>query len=72
MTPNLDNFLVYNSIFPIQHVLLGDDNKHPIIGENIVFIMTSKGKLKEINVLHVPSLTKKKPYFCKKNSRSWI
>jgi hypothetical protein len=58
MTPNLNNFLVYNAIFPIQHVLLGDDNKHPITGENTMSTMTSKGKFKEIDVLHVPSLTR--------------
>jgi hypothetical protein len=55
MTPNLDNFLVYNAIFPIQHGFLRDGNKHPITGENTMSIMTSKGKLKEIDVLHVPS-----------------
>ncbi len=59
MTPNLDNFLVYNAIFPIRYVLLGDDNKHLITREKTISIMTSKGKLKEIDVLHVPFLTKK-------------
>jgi hypothetical protein len=59
MTPNLNNFCVYNAIFPTQYVLLGDDNKHPISGEGIVSIMTFEGKLRKINdVLHVSSLTK--------------
>lgn len=71
MTPNLDNFLFYNAIFPIQCVLLADDNKHPLTGEKTISIMTSKGKLKEIDVLHVPFLTERL-FCCKKNSRSWI
>jgi hypothetical protein len=59
MTLNFDIFLVYNGIFLIQHVSLGDDNKQPIHGEGIVYFMTSKGDFKEIKyVLHVPSLTK--------------
>jgi hypothetical protein len=57
LTLNLDNFLVYNAIFPIQHVFPGDDSEHPINGKGIVFIMTSKGELKKKNVLHVPFLT---------------
>lgn len=59
MTPNLDIFFVYSAIFPIQYILLGNDNKHPISGEGIVSIMTSKKELREIkDVLHVLSLTK--------------
>jgi hypothetical protein len=59
MTPNLDIFFVYSAIFPIQYTLLGNDNKHPISGEGIVSIMTSKGELREIkDVLHVLSLRK--------------
>jgi hypothetical protein len=59
MTPNLDNFCVYNTIFPTQYVFLGNNSKHPISGGNIVSIMTSEVELKEIkDVLHVLLLTK--------------
>jgi hypothetical protein len=59
MTPNLNNFFVYNTIFPTQYVLLGNNSKHSINGESTISIMTSEVKLKEIkDVLHVPLLTK--------------
>jgi hypothetical protein len=59
MTPNIDNFCVYNAIFPTQYVFLGDDSKHPSSGESTISIMTFERELREIkDVLHVPSLTK--------------
>jgi hypothetical protein len=42
ITPNLDNFCVYNASFLSQYVFLKDTKRHPISGEGIVSITTPK------------------------------